>query len=104
MDIWKEDQSNEKRIVASEGVLVQIACLRVGISDFNVIHPDTQKVKYIGRITASNDHAQFCTCPDNFHRNDAAYKSTHANGFQCKHQIAYRKYLIKFWQGMSTDE
>jgi len=91
-----ENLSQEKRIIASRGVYVQIAELKADHSYYNVIDPDTKKVKYIGRISEANDHDQYCTCPDNFHRNTADYRNTHPNGFQCKHQIAYREYLKKF--------
>ena len=92
----KEIFSDEKRVVASLGVYVQIAAPKSNHEYFNVIDPNTNKIKYMGKINDKNDHSQFCTCPDNFHRNTEDYKKTHALGFQCKHQLAYREFLKKF--------
>lgn len=93
----KEIFSDEKRIVASRDVYVQIADLGVNHSYFNVYDPnDLTKIKYMGKITENRTHDEYCTCPDNFHRNTEDYKRTHAESFQCKHQIAYREYLQKF--------
>ncbi len=97
MENSKQIFSDEKRIVASKGVYVQIASLKVDHSYFNVFDPkDQTKIKYMGKITNKQDHSEYCTCPDNFHRNTEDYKNTHALAFQCKHQIAYREYLRLF--------
>lgn len=93
----KEIFSDEKRIEASKGVYVQIANIGINHSYFNVYDPkDLTKIKYMGKITEKRTHDEYCTCPDNFHRNTEDYKKTHSESFQCKHQIAYREYLAKF--------
>ena len=105
MQTSKEIFSNERRVIASKGVYVQIADIGKDHSYFLIYDPkDITIKKYMGKINEANDHSQYCICPDNFHRNTEDYKRTHPYGFQCKHQIAYREYLSKFRESFKAME
>jgi len=105
MQTSSEIFSDERRLVASKGVYVQMAAIGINHSYFNVHdNDDLTKIKYMGKITENRTHDEYCTCPDNFHRNTEDYKNTHPLSFQCKHQIAYREYLAKFREAFKQME
>lgn len=96
MEMSKEIFQNEEKIIRAKKVVVEFADFMGNHAHFNVIDPDTKKIKYMGQISINRNHSDFCTCPDNFHRNTENYKKTHALSYQCIHQIAYHEFLINF--------
>ena len=85
METSKQILSQEKRIEKSDTVDIQFTFLTEDFAYFNVVKDG--KIKYIGRIEKTRSLSEYCSCPDQFHRNSKAFQDSHGFALRCKHMI-----------------
>lgn len=82
--------SQEKRVSKSKDCTIQYVKHGIGFLYYNVLDEDN-KIKYIGRIESKPSLDEYCTCPDQFHRNSKAFQDSHGYSLNCKHMIQAKK-------------
>lgn len=78
--------SQEKRQSKSKNCVIQFVKSTETFAYFNVIDED-YSIKYIGRIEKIPSLDEYCSCPDQFHRNSISYQNEHGYSLSCKHMI-----------------
>jgi len=82
--------SHEKRLSKAGDCVIQFVESTITSAQYNVIDEDGA-IKYIGRIDKTPSLDEYCSCPDQFHRNTKFYKDEHGFSLQCKHIIQAKK-------------
>ena len=86
METSNQILSHEKRKEKSKDCLIQFVKLDKNFSYYNVLSEDGN-IKYIGRIEIVPSLNEYCSCPDQFHRNTKFYQDEHGFSLACKHMI-----------------
>ena len=68
MDTSAQFLTQEKRESKSKDCTIQFEMLTDGFAYYNSLDEEN-KIKYIGRIEPSPSLDEYCSCPDQFHRN-----------------------------------
>ncbi len=82
--------SQEKRKAKSKDCRIQFVKLEKNFSYYNVLNDDNS-IKYIGRIEIIPSLNEYCSCPDQFHRNTKFYQDEHGFSLNCKHMLKAKK-------------
>ena len=90
MDTSTQIFSQEKRKEKAQECRIIFEKLDKDTSYYTVLNDDGE-AKYIGRIEIVKSLDEYCTCPDQFHRNTRFYKDEHGFSLQCKHMIQAKK-------------
>jgi hypothetical protein len=78
--------SQEKRQSKSKECVIQFVKATEDFAYYNVLDEDNS-IKYIGRIEKVQSLNEYCSCPDQFHRNNKVFRNEHGYSLQCKHMI-----------------
>jgi len=86
METSQQILSQEKRQSKSKNCIIQFVKLGKNFCYYNVLNEDNS-IRYIGRIESIPSLNEYCSCPDQFHRNNRFYQDEHGFVLQCKHII-----------------
>ena len=86
MDTSNQILSQEKRRSKSKDCIIQFVKLTETFAYYNVVNEDGS-IRYIGRIEKIPSLNEYCSCPDQFHRNSKSFQDEHGVSLQCKHMI-----------------
>ena len=78
--------SHEKRKTKSKDCVVRFIKSTEKFAYYDALDEDGS-IKYIGRIEKIPSLSEYCSCPDQFHRNNESFQNEHGYSMQCKHMI-----------------
>lgn len=78
--------SQEKRITKSKECVIQFVKSTETFAYYDVLNMDGS-IRHIGRIEKVPSLNEYCSCPDQFHRNSKSHRDEHGFSLQCKHMI-----------------
>ena len=90
MESSQQILSAEKRQSKANDCIIQFVKSTETFAYYNVLNEEN-KIKYIGRIEKIPSLNEYCSCPDQFHRNSKSYQNEHGYSLSCKHMLASKR-------------
>ena len=90
METGHQILSQEKRKSKSKDCIIQFVKSTESLAYYNVLN-ENYSIKYIGRIESIPSLKEYCSCPDQFHRNSKSYQDEHGFSLYCKHMISAKQ-------------